>query len=151
MDLDDLRRWFAEHDHEWQEPARVESCALAHHRLTWNYYSDTRRAGAANVEPWEGASLPGVLMVVGEAFLRGIDAKEGHPTRYRRRLRAITTDAGDVAEAWVYAVEPAFLRSYHTAPSPSYIHLMLRAARRHSFPAEYVVELEALLENADER
>lgn len=76
---------------------------------------------------------------------------EGHPTRHRRRLHAIITEASDVAVAWVYAVEPTFLRSGSTAPSPSYIHLMLRAARQHSFPAEYVLNLEALLENADER
>ena len=154
MNLPDVRRWFLEHDREWREPERVEAAMLVQHRLAWNYYSRTRRSGAANVESveaGESASLPGVAMVVGDAFLRGIDAKEGHPSRYRRSLRAVCIQNGATVEAWVYSVEPEFLRSSPPAPSRAYLSHMLCAARRYCFPEEYVAELEALMDEADGR
>ncbi len=151
MDLDDLRRWFLEHHHDWRRPERFELGSLGNHQLAWNYFSPARGCGAANVEPLEGAALPGIVMVVNEPFLRGMDAKEGHPQRYRRTLRPVAIGAREVVQAWVYAVQPEFRQPDHIAPSSSYLQLMLGAARRHRFPAEYVVSLEALLNNVDDR
>jgi hypothetical protein len=150
MDLDDLRRWFAEHERAWAEPERVEAGVLTEHRLTWNYYSRARESGAANVELAAGAVLPGVAMVVGADFLCGLDAKEGHPSRYRRSQRRVELTTGVVVESWVYAVEPAHVRPTHTPPSPAYLRLMLRAAQRHGFSEHYVAELQALLSGSDE-
>src|SRR5205823_2659332 len=64
-------------------------------RLSWNYYSEGRQSGAANVVRAVGAEVEGVALLVTEEGLRGIDMKEGYrrsdppASSYYRRLRRI--------------------------------------------------------------
>lgn len=165
MDLDDVERWCRERGHE---PIRILDAQVAElpgFALAWNYYSDARQGAAANVEEKAGRSLPGLVLQVSATGLGVLDRKEGHPRRYRRRLLRVVTakesapsPSGESAEsgpacapdtaaieAWVYQVQPEFLRSQPQHPTSTYVNIMLRAAERHGFPGWYLRELRALL------
>ncbi|HMR08077.1 MAG TPA: gamma-glutamylcyclotransferase [Polyangiaceae bacterium] len=165
MDLDDVERWCHERGHE---PIRILDAQVAElpgFALAWNYYSDARQGAAANVEERAGRSLPGLVLQVSATGLGVLDRKEGHPKRYRRRLLRVVTAkesapspprafgesgaarAPDAAamDAWVYQVQPEFLRPQPQHPTSTYVNIMLRAAERHGFPGWYLRELRALL------
>lgn len=144
MDLGDVASWF---EQERLGKPRVLHLAVGRldgHRLVWNYRSPRRGAGAANVEPALHCSVPGLLLEVDDATLSGLDRKEGHPGRYLREVQACRVWSGELREAWVYRVLPAFQEQQVVAPRRGYRDLLLGAARRHGFPAEYIAELEAL-------
>ena len=78
---------------------------MENYRLVFNYYSERRGAGAANVEPHGAHRLPGVALHVDEAGFRALDAKEGYPERYGRLRANVQLRSGNVVEAWTYVAE----------------------------------------------
>ena len=146
MDLKDLERWCRERERPLGHVDHAEAAVLPNHALAWNYYSDARKGGAANVEQRAGAELWGLALLVCPTALRVIDDKEGHPRRYRRGPRPVPArlrSGGEVA-AWVYVVREEFRRQEQVPPTRHYRDIMLRAARAHGFPEHYLRELERL-------
>jgi gamma-glutamylcyclotransferase (GGCT)/AIG2-like uncharacterized protein YtfP len=141
MDLEELRSWLSSRAHpaKFLETTRA---TLKDHQLVWNYYSRSRNAGAANVEPKAGAYVHGLALKVDEPTLLGIDAKEGHPNFYRRNLVTVETTGAAALKAWVYVVQPAKRSTDPEWPSRSYLGLIIEAAKRHGLDASYVSELE---------
>ncbi len=144
MHLPDVARWCRERQVSPIEPARIERAMLPGHRLIWNYYSDARGSGAANVERASASDLPGLALQIDDAALASLDRKEGHPRRYRRRPESITLHSGECPTAWVYAVRPEYRSPEVVLPSAEYLGLLLAAAEHHGFPAEYIAELRGL-------
>ena len=143
MNLADLRRWLRERALPDEGLLRAEPATLAGFRLIWNYRSQLRDGGAANLEEAPGVDLPGVAIAVHEAMLGYIDTKEGHPNRYRRvRPHPVELDGGRSVDAWVYRVTEAFLQPPPVWPRRAYLDLMLAGAREHGLPAHYIAELE---------
>jgi gamma-glutamylcyclotransferase (GGCT)/AIG2-like uncharacterized protein YtfP len=145
MDLADVARWCRDRG---REPFGVHKSLVGElpcHALVWNYHSEARRGAAANVERRPGRSLPGLVLRVDASGLAALDDKEGHPSRYRRALETVHTDSLGPLEAWIYSVQPSFVRSEAQAPTSDYIGIMLHAAERHGFPDWYLQELRELL------
>lgn len=146
MHLGDLHRWLAKHDLAVASPLRVEPARLDGFRLAWNYYSEARQGAAANVVPDRGASIYGVALQVDAGLLAALDAKEGHPQRYCRGdvPRVVHLLAGGDVDAWVYEVQPDYLRTNPVWPRRAYLDLMLEAAADHGLPAAWIAVLQAV-------
>lgn len=150
MDLDDLARWCDERGQPLGTIERAEPALLPGHRLIWNYRSQARRGGAANVARDQSTeatrALPGLALFVDEIALATLDVKEGHPARYDRgpAPRRARLCSGEGIEAWVYVVRPEFTLPELVPPTRAYREILLRVAARHGFPAWYLAELAAL-------
>lgn len=140
MNVDDVRAWFVEKGHS---DACIQRCAratLPGYRLIWNYYSRSRKGGAANVERVAGASLPGVAVQMNVAGLVALDRKEGHPKYYSRGDAPVTVHLGDGSSvrAWLYIAVPAKCRTTIVWPTREYLDLIVTAAVSHGLPPEHI-------------
>lgn len=145
MNLQDLRRWFARGSYSAPCIERVERATLHDHRLVWNYYSSSRKAGAANVERAPGYSLPGIALLVDEDTLKAIDSKEGHPSYYSRGMATVPVQLQDGIEvaAWLYVAVPARCTNTTQPPTSAYLDLLIHAAEEHELPNEHIALLKA--------
>ena len=134
----DLRRWLNTRDlavASWEQ----QIARLADHRLCWNYRSDSRQAGAANVVPAVGETVYGAMLRGGAALLAALDIKEGHPRRYSRGTQPVTVDLGPdgEAKAWLYRVTAAYEVPEPCPPTADYLRLLVEAADELGLPADY--------------
>jgi hypothetical protein len=140
MDVDGLRSWLKDNGHIDARVDRWERATLAGHCLVWNYYSRTRRGGAANVKQCEGASLPGVALQLNSAGLAAVDRKEGHPKFYSRGEAPVTVQLSDgtSVRAWLYIAVSNKCRLTKVPPTREYLDIIIKAAERHSLPADHI-------------
>ena len=120
----------------------LEAAWLPDHRLDFNYYSTTHRAGAANIMAAPGQLVPGFLFEAPPPILAALDAKEGHPNYYARTERTVLTADGRAVRALTYAVVPARRRPF-TPPTPVYLD-RIRAGYRDRGLAADLGALEAV-------
>jgi gamma-glutamylcyclotransferase (GGCT)/AIG2-like uncharacterized protein YtfP len=144
MNLADLEGWCRARGHAHARLRLVAPAVLEEHALRFNYYSETRRGAAANVEPRAGASVHGVILSVDDAGLALLDQKEGHPNRYRRRLVPVAQGGAERLAVWLYVVSAAHRRATDLSPSSEYLELLLAAAEQHGFPSDYVAAVREL-------
>ena len=133
--------------------SRVVGLAALHdHRLTFPLHSEHWGGGAAGVTHTRGRTVWGVLYEVSESDLATLDQIEGwkgpgdHHNLSDRDLAAVELtrpDDGSVprrVRATTY-----FARTLNpTPPSRRYLDTILRGARHHRLPAEYIEWLESL-------
>ena len=148
LDLPDLGRWLSGRGLAHLSLASASVASLPDWRLVWNYRSNVRRGGAANVEPAPGAVVWGAALSVDEALLAAFDVKEGHPRRYRRVLAPIALPAegggeGILRQAWVYVVTSAYRSESVIPPTRAYLEIVLRGGRALGLPADYLARLAA--------
>jgi gamma-glutamylcyclotransferase (GGCT)/AIG2-like uncharacterized protein YtfP len=144
MELGDLEHWFTRSAEPWGRLLEVSRAQLPDFRLVWNFYSETRRGGAANVEPFAGHTLHGLALLVDDVVFAGIDKKEGYPHVYDRTQKLVELASGARVDAWVYRVSPERARREFVAPTRHYRGLLIQGARAHGLPAFYIEELERL-------
>jgi len=115
----------------------------------WNYFSEGRKAGAANVKRAPGGSLEGVALRLTAQGLAGLDRKEGYRrsdpalSSYNRRLRKIQLANGAVVDAWIYKAMPKKAKRKAQKPLRSYVDVMVQGAESHSLSDGYVADLKA--------
>jgi hypothetical protein len=130
---------------EFKDPKilAVEVGSLQGFELVWNYFSKSRKAGAANVQPREGRSLPGLALNVNNSCLAGIDAEEGHPNYYDRGDKPVSVVLidGRKVDCWLYIARPDRTKNEPIPPSKQYLDLLINAAKKYSFPEWYLNEL----------
>lgn len=145
LDLDQMR--------ERLPDVRVVGLAvLRDHRLTFPLHSERWGGGAAGVAHAHGGTVWGVLYELTEADLARLDADEGwrgpgdHHNLYDRDLASVEltrSDDGSVprrVRAYTY-----FARTLNpTAPSRRYLDTMLKGARHHRLPPDYIEWLETI-------
>ncbi|MBI1865343.1 MAG: gamma-glutamylcyclotransferase [Nitrospirae bacterium] len=143
MDMDNLKAWMKLKGYSTDGIQRVEKATLPGFRLVWNYYSNARSGGAANIEP-SNRDLPGVAFEVDADTLKAIDRKEGHPRVYSRgdTLRTIGLESGEEIKAWVYIVLPSRCQKTPVRPRREYLQILVRAAKLHGLPSWHILELE---------
>ena len=147
MHLGDLARWLDERGLAELAPLEARPARLVDHALDWHYHSMSRDGGAANVVPAPGAEVRGVVIHGCERLLEAIDAKEGHPVRYSRGTQPVPAaclHTGEVLEAWVYRVQPAYRTDAPVAPRAAYLQLMLEAAGHHGLGEDWQARLAAI-------
>ena len=144
MHLADLNRWLQRRGGGVLPQSDLKVGRLPNYRLAWNYYSDARGGGAANVVYAPGEQVWGVLLPSGQTLLELIDQKEGHPMRYSRGDAPLTihTEAGlSTTRAWVYRVTPNYTCHEPCLPTQEYLRLLTDSAVHWGFPADYVARL----------
>lgn len=134
----DLLRWHREHSRP--EPVIYETipAVLAGYRLVWNYYSNTRSGGAANVAKEPGSTVPGLALHVDTQTLQSIDLKEGLPKVYTRTECPLKLRDQRTLQGWVYEVVPQQTRADFVPPHPHYLGLILSSARAYDLDEGHV-------------
>ena len=129
----------------------VGLAALHDHRLEFPRYSETWGGGSSGIAPAPGPTVWGVLFEISEACLASIDGHEGfrgpgHPDNHYERehvtVDLVRPDDGSIprrVRAWTYVAHPA----NPTPPSRRYLDTILRGARHHRLPDEYIAALAA--------
>lgn len=143
MDLDDLHGWLSTSNLPLGRIVQAQAAKLVGYRLVWNYFSQGRAGGVANIEPDSG-DLPGVALRIDAALLRAIDVKEGFPTRYDRVLTQAVLVSGRTIQAWAYRVQPEHHAAHPVPPTRHYKSLLVRGATRFNLPMSHITNLEKL-------
>jgi gamma-glutamylcyclotransferase (GGCT)/AIG2-like uncharacterized protein YtfP len=91
-----------------------------------------RFATHADVEACEGSYVDGVLWEINEDHLRSLDALEGFPDYYTRKVSAVVHGARTY-RALVYCMQPGIDDS---APGRSYYNMVLEGYRANNVPTE---------------
>ncbi len=135
--------------HRCPDAQVVGLAALHDHRLGFPRWSDDWAGGVASPQLAHGETLWGVLYEVSEADLRGADAYEGfrgpgdQHNAYDREsvwVELVRADDGSVprrVRAQIYLARPA----NPAPPSRRYLDAIVRGARAHRLPDEYLEKL----------
>jgi len=130
----------------------VGLAALHDHRLVFPRFSEHWGGGTAGMVPSHGPTVWGVLFDVTQACLDTLDLHEhfrgqGHPDngydREQISVELTRPDDGSIprrVRAWTYVAREA----NPTPPSRRYLDTILRGARHHRLPEEYVAALAAV-------
>jgi len=144
MDLEHLAEWCHAHCKAEAEIFAAQVAILPEHKLIWNYYTKTRKGGAANIVASAGSQLPGLLLKVSKATLGYIDRKEAYPHHYDRALQShiVLADRSQL-HAWVYQVVPRHRQATSVWPTRAYLNILINAAKKHGLPEWHIAELAA--------
>src|SRR5262245_30824125 len=131
---------------------RVVGLAELHdHRLAFPRYSQRWGGGVASPQLAHGESVWGVLYDLSEADLDALDRYEGfrapgdqHNVYDREHVVVdlVRADDGSVprrVRAWIYLARP----SNPSPPSRRYLEALLKGARHHRLPEDYIAKLGA--------
>jgi len=124
---------------------------LRDHRLVFPLFSQRWNGGVASVQPAHGSSVWGVVYEVSDPELEVLDGHEGfrgpgdqHNVYDRESVLVELTRADDGSFprrvlAMIYVARP----SNPSPPSARYLETILRGARHHRLPDDYVARLAA--------
>ena len=129
-------------------PDDARTAILAGYRLVFDLPVGSGERGVANLLPEPTASVQGVAYAITSRQAARLDRTEGVPRAYRRESVALTTHRGAALAAYTL-VCPRRVPS--RKPSPRYMGLLLRGARHHGLPADYITYLRAFELAVDER
>jgi hypothetical protein len=129
----------------------VGLAALPDHRLTFPLHSESWGGGAAGVSHAHGSTVWGVLYELSESDLASLDRHEGwkgpgdHHNLYDRELATVElTRADDGSVPRRVRATTYFARTLNpTPPSRRYLDAVLKGARHHRLPPEYIEWLAA--------
>ena len=137
--------------------ARTAGLAALHdHRLAFPRRSETWDGGVAGIQPAHGATVWGMVYDLTDSDLAVLDGYEGfraagdaHNLYEREQITVELTRADDGSiprrvRAWTYLARPA----NPTPPSRRYLDTILRGARHHHLPEDYVAALAAVATGA---
>lgn len=107
---------------------------------------DKEGMGKGNPNVKEGGrGVWGVVYEVTEDDIRKLDLIS---PKYSRRIVEVLVD-GERVKAWVYVAKREFVRE-DLKPDPSCVERMIRGAKFHGLPKDYVEELERLLRSLED-
>ncbi|HBI41879.1 MAG TPA: gamma-glutamylcyclotransferase [Planctomycetales bacterium] len=110
---------------------------LPGYRVVFNMQGDDGLVYANIIQPGDG--VIGVLYFCSAAALASLDAcEEG----YDRRRVLVTLEGGATREAMAYVARPECTAD-GGRPSPEYLEIIIRGARRHGLPEAYIRSLES--------
>jgi hypothetical protein len=141
MNRSDLRSWLEANGYDSSLVVDTTPAALDGYDFVWNYFTRSRGAGTANIEPRENAAIWGVLLEIEPGLLKALDRKEGHPYFYSRgdsKLPVRRTSDGKAVFAWVYMAKPNKGDRRDIWPTREYRTLIAEAAAYWQLPEEYV-------------
>jgi hypothetical protein len=125
---------------------------LRDHKLTFPLFSEGWGGGVVSVQLSHGKDVWGVLYELGEEDLRALDAQEGFRTPgdahnlYEREpiwVELVRPEDGSVprrVRCWIYLARTA----NPSLPSRRYMDTVLKGARAHRLPDDYIAALTRL-------
>ena len=105
---------------------------------------ETGSTVTATIVGAEGCRVYGVVYRLARAVLRSLDAFEGAPEHYERQRIWVAPVGRRAAQAAVTYVARSEWIVESGRPDPDYVRSVLRGARAHGLPGEYVKWLDAL-------
>ena len=132
--------------------AVVGLAALHDHRLAFPLYSNHWRGGVSSIQLAHAQTVWGMLFDLSEEQMLGLDRFEGfrgpgdqHNVYDREQITVELTRPDDGSfprrvRAWAYVARP----SNPSPPSRRYLETVLRGARHHRLPEEYIAKLAAV-------
>lgn len=116
----------------------ISAATLFDYKLGFTRHSQAREGGVADIIQSAGDYLEGCLYQV--QSLSALDAREGHPTIYKRRkIKVLVHEQMAYGTVWVYEVVNKAVKEFK--PSNSYSSLILEGAKEH-LSDDYFVQLE---------
>ena len=114
------------------------------YKLTFNYYSPSRKAGAANIMESKKDCAYGLLIEIEESNLETIRKKEGYPNYYDEiSVDVETFDGTPSQDVKTYKVVKSREEHNHQPPTEEYMQLIIKNAKKYGFPKEYIEYLES--------
>ena len=119
--------------------------SLENYEITFNYYSCSRGAGAANVMKKRGPLVYGLLYMVNKEEFDVIRKKEGHPYCYEEIKVDVKNGMKVYSNVITYKIIKSEEKDHHQPPSKSYIQLIIENGKKHGFPENYLNYLEGFV------
>ncbi len=129
-------------------PLATRLALLREHRLVFDLPVGRGERGVANLLPEAGECVHGVAYQLTESAACWLDRTEGVPRAYQRMAIAPETRDGERFQAFTY-LSPH--RHPSRKPSRRYLGLLLKGARFHGLPEEWITFLRGLPLALDER
>ncbi|MFS8840446.1 gamma-glutamylcyclotransferase family protein [Synechococcus sp. W55.2] len=116
---------------------------LQGYRLTFNKRGNDG-TGKANIVRDPSGVVWGVAYLCSSDRLERMDRYEGIPGgHYRRQQVQLRSDEGEVIEAMTYVAGDSFIDD-SLIPSEGYLQGILKGAREHGLPPDYIHQIEAM-------
>jgi cation transport regulator ChaC len=129
-------------------PTETRTGCLHGYRLVFDLAVGRGERAVANLAPDSAARVHGVAYAIGRSQAWWLDRTEGVPRSYRRVGVSLHAGGGEVLDGFTYVSER---RTPGRKPSARYLNLLLRGARHHGLPADYVAWLRGIELAHDER
>lgn len=146
MNRSELRSWLEGSGHDSSLVVEASPATLEGYDFVWNYYSQGRAGGSANLEHKDNSVIWGILLEIDESLLKAFDRKEGHPYFYSRgnnRVQVTRVRDGKTIMAWLYLANPNKAGGRDMRPTRDYKKLVLDAAIFWEFPEDYIEKIRA--------
>lgn len=145
MDKDDLDKWCTRKGKNQVNLMNASPAKLGGYKLTFNYYSKTRRGGAANIMESSGDCVYGLLAKLEKEDLDTIREKEVCPNYYSEICVDVEKFDGTVINGVkTYKVVRTLEEPRHQPPTECYLQLIIRNAEKYGFPTEYIKYLKSI-------
>ncbi len=144
MNRSDLRSWLEADGYDSGLVIDASPATLEGYDFVWDYYSQSRSGGAANLERKDNSTVWGVLIEFELSLLKAFDRKEGHPYFYSRgekRVPVRRVRDGEIISAWLYLAKPNRSGRRDVWPTRRYKKIVLDAALFWKFPEEYIAKI----------
>jgi gamma-glutamylcyclotransferase (GGCT)/AIG2-like uncharacterized protein YtfP len=144
MNRSELRSWLEANGYDSSLIGNVSNASLDGYDFVWNYYSQGKRGGTANLEHKEGSTIWGVLIELDESLLKAFDRLEGHPYFYSRGEKRVSVhrqEDGKTVAAWLYLAKPNKGGRRDVRPTREYKKIVLDAALFWELPAAHIEKI----------
>lgn len=144
MNRSELRSWLEANGYDSSLIEDASPASLDGYDFVWNYYSQGRRGGTANLEHKDGSTMWGVLIEFDESLLKAFDRNEGHPYFYSRgekRVNVRRQKDGETVTAWLYLAKPNKGGRRDIRPTREYKKTVLDAALFWQLPDDHVEKI----------
>lgn len=151
LDENDLHRWCKKKKYPIINFISMKPVQLSGYRFRTNYFSMTRKAGAANIIPDISSIVYGKLYEINDEDMDKIREKEGYKVRDKNNSTYIEIEV-NVEElntgikhdkVKTYTVNKDRLKKTDIRPTDEYIDLITKNARILGFPERYINYIES--------
>jgi len=151
MDKEDLDKWCENKRKPMVTFRSISPAKLNGYKLSFNYFSSCRNGGAANIMESKKDCVYGLLIEMEKDNLNTIRTKEGYPNFYDEICVGVETFNGTLfRDVKTYKVVKSQEKPNHQPPTRYYMQLIIKNARKYSFPSEYIRFLESIQTRLDE-
>lgn len=145
MDEEDLKKWCDNKKRSFPEWKLLGIACLENYKLSFNYYSNGRKGGAANLMELPDSKVYGLLFEINKEYdIKTIEEKEGYPNFYAEIPVTVKCKDKSINNVKTFKVVKDKEKSDHQKPQKYYMNLILNNGRQNGFPAEYIHFLEGI-------
>jgi len=139
MDTGDLHKWCKKHNKNQILLEETRVAILRDYKLTFNYYSCSRKCGSANIMYSQGDVVYGLLSKISDEDLKNVSIKEGCPYHYGEiDIDVEQLDGSKFHPVKTYKVLKVNEKTTHQPPSNEYLSLIITNAVKNKFPDYYI-------------